>query len=71
MIMILFRSYLGKFMKLKTVLKLLSIPVFLYSFLLLTIYLDIYDKRPILSLIKNIQSNSAIEIVDFSVPKTI
>ena len=57
-------------MKLKTVLKLLSIPVFLYSFLLLTIYLDIYDKRPILSLIKNIQSNSAIEIVDFSVPKT-
>ena len=57
-------------MKLKTVLKLLSIPVFLYSFLLLTIYLDIYDKRPILSLIKNIQSNSAIEIVDFSVSKT-
>ena len=56
-------------MKLKTVLKLLSIPVFLYSFLLLTIYLDIYDKRPILSLIKNIQSNSAIEIVDFSVSK--
>ena len=57
-------------MKLKTVLKLLSIPVFLYSFFLLTIYLDIYDKRPILSLIKNIQSNSAIEIVDFSVSKT-
>ena len=57
-------------MKLKTVLKLLSIPVFLYSFFLLTIYFDIYDKRPILSLIKNIQSNSAIEIVDFSVSKT-
>ena len=57
-------------MKLRTALKLLSIPVFLYSFFLLTIYFDIYDKRPILSLIKNIQSNSAIEIVDFSVPKT-
>ena len=57
-------------MKLRTVLKLLSIPVFLYSFFLLTIYFDIYDKRPILSLIKNIQSNSAIEIVDFSVSKT-
>ena len=57
-------------MKLRTALKLLSIPVFLYSFFLLTIYFDIYDKRPILSLIKNIQSNSAIEIVDFSVSKT-
>ena len=57
-------------MKLRTALKLLSIPVFLYSFFLLTIYFDIYDKRPFLSLIKNIQSNSAIEIVDFSVSKT-
>ena len=51
-------------MKLRTALKLLSIPVFLYSFFLLTIYFDIYDKRPFLSLIKNIPSNSAIEIVD-------
>ena len=57
-------------MKLRNALKLLSIPVFLYSFFLLIIYFDIYDKRPILSLIKNIQSNSAIEIVDFSVSKT-
>ena len=47
-------------MKLRTALKLLSIPVFLYSFFLLTIYFDIYDKRPFLSLIKNIQSNTKV-----------
>ena len=35
------------------------------------VYVDVYDSRPILNLFKNIQSDSAAEIVDFSVNKEI
>ena len=35
------------------------------------VYVDVYDSRPILNLFKNIQSDSAAEIVDFSVNKKI
>jgi len=34
------------------------------------IYFDVYDDRPILSLFKKLQSNSALEIIDFSVKKS-
>ncbi len=33
------------------------------------VYVDVYDSRPIISLFKNIQSDSALEVVDFSVEK--
>ena len=33
------------------------------------IYVDVYDSRPLISLFKKIQSNSALEVVDFSVKK--
>ena len=35
------------------------------------VYVDVYDSRPILNLFKNIQSDSAAEVVDFSVNKKI
>ena len=41
----------------------------LYILTLLFIYVDVYDSRPLISLFKKIQSNSALEVVDFSVKK--
>ena len=43
----------------------------IYIFILGMVYVDVYDSRPILNLFKNIQSDSAAEIVDFSVNKEI
>ena len=33
------------------------------------VYVDVYDSRPIISLFKNMQSDSSLEVVDFSVDK--
>ncbi len=41
----------------------------LYVLTLGLVYVDVYDSRPIISLFKNIQSDSALEVVDFSVEK--
>ena len=41
----------------------------LYVLTLGLVYVDVYDSRPIISLFKNIQSDSALEVVDFSVKK--
>ncbi len=41
----------------------------LYILTLMFIYVDVYDSRPLISLFKKIQSNSALEVVDFSVKK--
>tara|TARA_Y100000589_G_scaffold311143_1_gene330221 strand:- start:254 stop:2404 length:2151 start_codon:yes stop_codon:yes gene_type:complete len=41
----------------------------LYLITLGLVYVDVYDSRPIISLFKNIQSDSALEIVDFSTDK--
>ena len=41
----------------------------LYLIILGLVYVDVYDSRPIISIFKNIQSNSALEIVDFSTDK--
>ena len=41
----------------------------LYILILGLVYVDVYDSRPIISLFKNIQSDSALEIVDFSIEK--
>ena len=41
----------------------------LYILTLGLVYVDVYDSRPIISLFKNIQSDSALEVVDFSVEK--
>ena len=41
----------------------------LYVLTLGFVYVDVYDSRPIISLFKNIQSDSALEVVDFSVEK--
>ena len=41
----------------------------LYILTLMFIYIDVYDSRPLISLFKKIQSNSALEVVDFSVKK--
>ena len=41
----------------------------LYILTLGLVYVDVYDSRPIISLFKNIQSDSALEIVDFSIEK--
>ncbi len=57
-------------MKSKKILKLLSIIPILYLSFLLVIYLDVFEKRPILSLFKLTQSDSALEIADFSVDKS-
>ena len=43
----------------------------IYISILGMVYVDVYDSRPILNLFKNIQSDSAAEIVDFSVNKKI
>ncbi|MDC3066488.1 DUF3604 domain-containing protein [Gammaproteobacteria bacterium] len=41
----------------------------IYILILGLVYVDVYDSRPIISLFKNIQSDSALEIVDFSIEK--
>ena len=41
----------------------------LYVLILGLVYVDVYDSRPIISLFKNIQSDSSPEVVDFSVEK--
>ncbi|OUW88696.1 MAG: hypothetical protein CBD86_02835, partial [Gammaproteobacteria bacterium TMED226] len=57
-------------MKFKSILKklLIAIPV-LYILTLGLVYVDVYDSRPIISLFKNIQSDSSLEVVDFSIEK--
>ena len=57
-------------MKFKSILKklLIAIPV-LYIITLGLVYVDVYDSRPIINLFKNIQSDSALEVVDFSIEK--
>ncbi len=41
----------------------------LYILTLGLVYVDVYDSRPIISIFKNIQSDSALEVVDFSLKK--
>ena len=41
----------------------------LYVLTLGLVYVDVYDSRPIISLFKNIQSDSALEVVDISLEK--
>ena len=41
----------------------------LYILTLGLVYVDVYDSRPIISIFKNIQSDSALEVVDFSLEK--
>ncbi len=41
----------------------------IYILTLGLVYVDVYDSRPIISLFKNIQSDSALEVVDFSIEK--
>ncbi len=42
----------------------------LYILTLGLVYVDVYDSRPLLSLFKKMQSDSALEVVDFSVDST-
>ena len=42
----------------------------LYVLTLGLIYVDVYDSRPVISLFKKMQSDSALEVVDFSVDST-
>ena len=42
----------------------------LYVLTLGLIYVDVYDSRPVISLFKKMQSDSALEVVDFSVDTT-
>ena len=47
----------------------LLVLVGIYIITLGLIYIDIEDSRPIISLFKNLQSDSSLEVVDFSVDK--
>ena len=42
----------------------------LYILTLGLVYVDVYDSRPLISLFKKMQSDSALEVVDFSVDST-
>ena len=42
----------------------------LYILMLGLVYVDVYDSRPLISLFKKMQSDSALEVVDFSVDST-
>jgi len=42
----------------------------LYILTLGLVYVDVYDSRPVISLFKKMQSDSALEVVDFSVDST-
>ena len=57
-------------MKLKSIFKkiIIAVPI-IYITVLGLVYIDVYDSRPIINLFKNIQSDSALEVVDFSVEK--
>ena len=43
----------------------------LYILILGLVYVDVYDSRPIISFFKNIQSDSALEVIDFSIEKSV
>ncbi len=43
----------------------------IYILTLGLVYVDVYDSRPIISLFKNMQSDSSLEVVDFSEIKKI
>ena len=47
----------------------IALLISLYIITLGLIYIDIEDSRPIISLFKNLQSDSSLEVVDFSVDK--
>ena len=49
--------------------KILLLIIGLYVVTLGLVYVDVYDSRPIISLFKKIQTDSALEVVDFSVDK--
>ena len=49
--------------------KFLFVIIGLYIITLGLVYVDVYDSRPIVSLFKKLQSDSALEIADFSVEK--
>ena len=49
---------------------LIILVVGLYVLTLGLIYVDVYDSRPVISLFKKMQSDSALEVVDFSVDST-
>jgi Protein of unknown function (DUF3604). len=49
--------------------KILLLIIGLYVVTLGLVYVDVYESRPIISLFKKIQTDSALEIVDFSVDK--
>ena len=49
---------------------LIAVPA-VYLLTLSLIYLDIYDKRPVLSLFKNLQSDSSLELADFSLEQPV
>ena len=49
---------------------LIILVVGLYILTLGLVYVDVYDSRPLISLFKKIQSDSALEVVDFSVDST-
>ena len=57
-------------MDIKSILKkaLISAPI-IYLTIALLAYVDVNNSRPILTIFKNIQTDSALEIVDFSVDK--
>jgi hypothetical protein len=57
-------------MKLKSTLKyfIIGIPL-IYIITLGLIYVDVDEARPVLSIFKKIQSDSALKVVDFSVTK--
>ena len=49
---------------------LIILVVGLYILTLGLVYVDVYDSRPLISLFKKMQSDSALEVVDFSVDST-
>ena len=57
-------------MDIKSILKkaLIAAPI-IYLTIALLAYIDVNNSRPILTIFKNIQTDSALEIVDFSVDK--
>ena len=49
--------------------KILLLVIGLYVVTLGLVYVDVFDSSPIISLFKKIQTDSALEVVDFSVEK--
>ncbi len=54
----------------KYIRNLIILIVGLYILTLGLVYVDVYDSRPLISLFKKMQSDSALEVVDFSVDST-